>query len=165
MVALVESFLTNMPYILLNPLTANQYIKHKNQLEILGLNYIPSECVDFFETATIAGRSYPGQLPMFTSFCCFRVVVWALIGISIIVLSLISTQQTLKLIDFYEFLWNYSTILFNKTFQKFIIHLKYNNYLGIWLIPAFILSFHFTACLLEFMSRTIPELRIDTLEQ
>ena len=162
---LIKNMMNDMPDILLLPTTASLYIKLSDRLSQFKIKFKHSGCVDFFEMATIAARTYPGALPKFTYFRCFSVEVWVLIAISIIVLSLISTQQTLKLIDFYEFLWNYSTILFTKSFQKFITHLKCKYFLEIWLISAFILSIEFTAYLLDFMALTQPVVKIDTLKQ
>ena len=164
---LVESFVTDKPDIILNPtqsrpLPVSIWKKTINSKDLGSI--IIAQCVAFFEMATIAARTYPGQLPMFSYIHCFSSVVWALIGISIIILSLISTQQTLKLIDFYEFLWNYSNILFNKTFQKFITHLKRKYFLGVWIISVLFLSIHFTAYLLDFMALTQPMVKIDNLE-
>ena len=153
------------PDIQLYPFIASQYLQYSKQNSKIGFGYHYSKCIDFLEVAQIAARYYPGTLPLVTYFRCFPIEVWALIWISIIVLSLISTQQTLKLIDFYEFLWNYSNILFNKTFQKFITHLKYKYFVGIWLLSALILSIEFTVYLLDFMVLTQPVVKIDSLEQ
>ena len=155
----------NASGLILSPATAGQYLKYTETMLGFGLNFCHTVCLGFFEMGCFLGRTWPGQLPPFEFLSCFQFETWSLLFTTIIVLSIVSSW-TLKNFKFiYEFSWNYFNLLFQKSFQKFILKANQNYLLYIWVLSSLFLSIYFCADLLDKMVRAQPSIKIDSLEQ
>ena len=150
--------------LLLSPTTASQYIKYKNGLKLLNIDFRQTKSIGFFEIASILSKTSPGSQQVFKFFKCFTFNVWISIFLSIVISSLISSLNSFPVL-FYKNLWNYVLLLYSKSSQKFLFNFKNKLILSFWLLSALILSIQFTAYLLDYMVIAIPVNKIDNLEQ
>ena len=153
--------------IMMTPAIASQFIKYSSLMNILDKNFVNSVFVDFFEMASIASKILPGvqYQALFSYFKCFRIEVWSLIFTTMLFLTLLSVWQTKNFKDFSNFLWNYFILMFGNPSKNFLNRKKIKYFVAIWLMSVLLLSNDFTASILVFMVRAIPELKIDSLEQ
>jgi hypothetical protein len=147
--------------ILLLPATAGYYLTYTPELNAINYTYHHSDCIDFIDVASIAAKTSTGAVRHFIYFNCFESCVWYLIILSIILLSLTSSQ---KLSYFLQYLWNYFLILFTKSLQNFLLKSTVKSIIGLWLLSALVLSIQFTNYILDYMSTAAPILTIDSLE-
>ena len=151
--------------VMLSPATAGQYLKYTEALSLLGIKLDYSVCLGFFEMGSFLARTWPGRLRPFEYFRCFHFGTWSLVFASIMVLSVMSTIKLKNHQFSYEFAWNYFNLLFQKSFQKFILKQNQNHLLFIWVLSSLFLSINFCVYLLDNMVRAQPTIKIDSLDQ
>ena len=130
--------------VMLSPATASQYIKYTELLSPTGIKLCHTLCLGFFEMGSILARTWPGCLRPFEYFRCFHSETWSLVFISILVLSVMSTSKFKNYQLIYECAWNYFNLLFQKSFQKFILRANQSHLLFIWVLSSLFLSINFS---------------------
>ena len=107
---------------------------------MLGFSFHHSDCIDFFEMKSFIYKYSYGTPPLFQFLRAFHSNVWYLIFASILILALVSSLCKFKLINIFDYIWNFFTLLFSKTIQKHHkeIKVKTNSwYLAVvWLLPC-----------------------------
>ena len=151
--------------LLLSPATASQYLKLRKGVSDLGFYLTHTVCLGFFEMGSILARTWPGRLRAFQYLGCFQIETWCLVFATIAILSVISSIKFKDAKLIHEYAWNYFNLLFQKSFQKFILKANQNYFLLIWVISTLFLSIFFCADILDSMVRAQPIIKIDSLEQ
>ena len=154
--------------VVLAPIVSTQYLKYSSTLKALSVEITYTDCIDYFEADVIVAIKSRGTIPMFAYVFCFPIEVWALILLSLIVLSLISSIDHKLVLNYKKIskhFRNYFVLLLSKPLERLVFQSTSKQILIVWLFSALVLSNQFTTYLMDFMIRAIPELRIDTLEQ
>ena len=163
---LILKVVTKTPDILLSPCTTSQFLVYHSQLKSLGVNVDRSSYIDFFEMSSILSLNRLESRPLFQCFRCFDTNIWALILISILTLSLLSSLRNMSFNNLYENVWNYSISLLGINFQNFMNMSIKNSKVIIyaWLIPAFLLNTNFVSYFFDDMVLPTPIIKIDTID-
>ena len=156
---------TKTPDILLSPCITSQFFKYRENLKWFNVDFAISNYIDFTETSILSKNRLKSR-PLFQCFRCFDTNIWALILISILLLSLLSSFRNMSVHTLYENVWNYSITLLRIDIQNFInISIKKSNVtIYAWLIPALFLNTIFVSYFFDDMILPTPITKIDTID-
>ena len=139
--------------------------KTLNNFQFFGISLITSDCVDYFDVGSFATIMYPITTPLFQFLRSFKPIIWFLLFIFIIALSFISSLFYGGFHQFFEYLWNFSNILYSKSLQHLFERYNSKIILGIWLLSALQLGIGFTSYMMDHMIKANNLRKIDDLEQ
>ena len=156
---------TKTPDILMSPCTTSQFFIYQERLKWFGVNVGSSSYIDFFEMSSILSKNRMESQTLFQFFRCFDTNIWALILISILTLSLLSSLGDISFNTLYENVWNYSISLLKINFQNFMkISIKKSKInIASWLISALLLNTIFVSFFFDVMVLPTPITKIETI--
>ena len=161
--------------ILLAPGMVSQYFIFNKRFPEFGLYFDHSVSVGYLQSNIIAAKVWPGKADIFAYFKCFSSTVWISLIITIVSISILSAfirlvkENVHATIRCYvnlviDYLWNYSVTLLYGSMSAETVRRTSRAMLALWLLSSMFISIEFNAFTLDFMVTTIPDVKINTLE-
>ena len=152
--------------IILGTSSVSQLFHYQEPLSVLNIELVNSKFLGYNEVNTIAARTFPGKVPLLAYFNCYSKSNWLFMLITLLTVSALSTLsiKNHNSMLFRNIFCNYIIVLVKQPMNLWVSRHSPSHVISIWLMSAFILTTLFTAYFFDFMVRTVPLIKIRTLE-
>ena len=156
--------------IMVFPLIQSQFKAQNDRLRFLMMSeeemLKKTEIIDYAQVTSIVARPRIAGTASMSYFNSFDLNVWLAYFTFLILFSFFVASINKDIKHYMEYLWTFSTMVINKSFQQFINRLCSSQKIlfSVWVVFSSLITIAFSSFLLEYMQRPDPVIVIDSVE-